>query len=203
MKVLDKTISQLTVPTPFAVGDAHVYLLKGDTLSLVDAGVKTKAAWEALKTQLRQLGYAPNDIEQIILTHHHPDHIGLIEAFPRAERIVAHQNTDAWLRQDEAFLACFEAFFRQLLTACGVPEELMPKTSEERSTLQLTGKGQLTDVLDEGDTLPGHDDWHVIETKGHAQSHLSFCATRWSVYWRRPFALSYFAQSAPGTPCGE
>lgn len=52
----------------------------------------------------------------------------------------------------------------------------MPKTSEERSTLQLTGKGQLTDVLDEGDTLPGHDDWHVIETKGHAQSHLSFCA---------------------------
>lgn len=86
-----QTISQLTVPTPFAVGDAHVYLLKGDTLSLVDAGVKTKAAWEALKTQLRQLGYAPNDIEQIILTHHHPDHIGLIEAFPRAERIVAHQ----------------------------------------------------------------------------------------------------------------
>lgn len=79
MKVLDQTISQITIPTPFAVGDVHVYLIKGDTLSLVDAGVKTKRAWEAVQTQLKELGYFPSDIEQIILTHHHPDHIGLID----------------------------------------------------------------------------------------------------------------------------
>ncbi|MFD1360625.1 MBL fold metallo-hydrolase [Lentibacillus salinarum] len=174
MKVLDKTISQLTIPTPFAVGDVHVYLLKGDTLSLIDAGVKTKEAWEALKTQLNKLGYAPNDVEQIILTHHHPDHIGLIEAFPRAEAIIAHQNVNLWLTQDETFFTQYEQFFQQFFVACGVPEELMPSSHELRGTLQFAGKGQLTDTLDEGDTLPGHDDWQVIETKGHAQSHLSF-----------------------------
>src|SRR5690625_484251 len=103
MKVLDKTISQLTLPTPFAIGDTHTYLLKGDILTLVDAGVKTKEAWEALKSQLKELGYYPNDIEQIILTHHHPDHIGLVEQFPRAEHVVAHKNVDLWLTRNESF----------------------------------------------------------------------------------------------------
>ncbi|WP_010530883.1 MBL fold metallo-hydrolase [Lentibacillus jeotgali] len=174
MKVLDKTIIQMTIPTPFAVGDVHVYLLKSDTLSLIDAGVKTKEGWEALKAQLNELGYTPHDVEQIILTHHHPDHTGLIEGFPRAETIAAHQNVDLWLTRDEAFFDRYEQFFRQLFTVSGVPEELMPSPDELRSTLQFAGKGKLTDTLDEGDTLPGHDDWHVFKTKGHAQSHLSF-----------------------------
>ncbi|TFJ93748.1 MBL fold metallo-hydrolase [Lentibacillus salicampi] len=174
MKVLDKTISQLTIPTPFAVGDTHVYLLKGDKLSLIDAGVKTKEGWEALKTQLNELGYAPNDIEQIILTHHHPDHIGLIEGFPRAQTMAAHRNAAPYLTRDEAFFAHYEQFFQQFFVACGVPGALMPSSGELRGTMHFAGKGQLTDMLDEGDTLPGHDDWHVIETKGHAQSHLSF-----------------------------
>lgn len=174
MKVLDKTISQLTIPTPFAVGDVHVYLLKGDTLSIIDAGVKTNEGWEALKTQLNELGYTPNDIEQIILTHHHPDHIGLIEAFPRAEVIAAHRNAKFYLTRDEAFFAQYEQFFKQFFADCGVPEKLIPSASELRGTLQFAGTGQVTETLDEDDTLPGHGDWQVIETKGHAQSHLSF-----------------------------
>lgn len=174
MNVLDKTISQLTIPTPFAVGDVHVYLLKGDTLSLTDAGVKTKEGWEALKIQLNELGYRPNDVEQIILTHHHPDHTGLIEGFPRAETIAAHENVDLWLRQDAEFFARYEHFFETFLTACGVPVDLMPSTSELQGSIKFTGKGRLTHKLEEGDSLPGHEDWKVIETKGHAQTHLSF-----------------------------
>src|SRR5690625_6240969 len=92
LKILNQTIHQLTLPTPFAVGDVHVYLIKGDMLSLVDAGVKTKEAWESLTHQLKQLGYRPEDIEQLILTHHHPDHIGLIEEFPRLHHISAHKH---------------------------------------------------------------------------------------------------------------
>ncbi|ALX48016.1 MBL fold metallo-hydrolase [Lentibacillus amyloliquefaciens] len=174
MKVLDKTISQLTIPTPFAVGDVHMYLLKGDTLSLVDAGVKTKEGWEALRIQLDELGYKPNDVEQIILTHHHPDHTGLIEFFPRAEAIAAHENVDLWLKHDEAFLARYEQFFETFLKACGVPEQLMPSSSELQGTIEFTGKAQLTHKLEEGNRLPGHEDWRIIETKGHAQTHLSF-----------------------------
>ena len=34
---------------------------------------------------LEKAGYAFNDIEQVILTHHHPDHAGWIDAFDHAE----------------------------------------------------------------------------------------------------------------------
>jgi len=72
MKQLTDTIYQVSIPTPFAVGNVHTYLIKGERLTLIDAGVKTDEAWEAMKYELNELGYHPNDIEQIVLTHHHP-----------------------------------------------------------------------------------------------------------------------------------
>ncbi|PAV29564.1 MBL fold metallo-hydrolase [Virgibacillus profundi] len=174
MKVLDKTVSQITIPTPFAVGDTHVYLIKGDMLSLVDAGVKTKEAWEALQIQLKELGYYPNDIEQIILTHHHPDHTGLIEQFPRAQSLFAHENVDLWLTRDESFFLHYENFFKEYFISCGIPERFHSVLDKLRAPLRFSGEGKLTATIDEGDVLPGHGDWQVIETKGHAQSHVSF-----------------------------
>ncbi|GAB3791573.1 MBL fold metallo-hydrolase [Virgibacillus kimchii] len=168
------TISRITIPTPFAVGDTHMYLLKGDRLSLIDAGVKTEQAWEACKQQLKEHGYGPNDIEQIILTHHHPDHIGLIEQFPRAESMIAHKNVDLWLTRDESFFHRYIQFFKYVFVAGGIPEYLHGFLDHIRSPLQFSGKGKLTSVIEEGDILPGHEEWQVIETKGHAQSHLSF-----------------------------
>src|SRR5699024_12570964 len=92
VKVLDKTVNQITIPTPYAVVDAHVYLLKGDTLSLVATGVKTREAWEALNTQLREIVYYTHDIGHILLTNHHRDHIGVVDEVPRLERCVAHDD---------------------------------------------------------------------------------------------------------------
>lgn len=174
MLTLDKTIEQLTVPTPFAVGDTHVYLLKGDILTLVDAGVKTKEAWEALKSGLRKIGYYPNDIEQIVLTHHHPDHIGLIEQFPRAERLIADSQVDYWITRDEQYLEQYVQFFIGFFTSCGVPDRYLSFIKKLEGSLSFAGKGKLTSTLKNGDFIPGHDHWQVIETKGHAQSHLSF-----------------------------
>lgn len=37
----------IRVPTPFAVGDVIVYLVKGDALTLIDAGPNTKEAARA------------------------------------------------------------------------------------------------------------------------------------------------------------
>ncbi|WP_047979981.1 MBL fold metallo-hydrolase [Ornithinibacillus contaminans] len=174
MIVTNNSIHQLTIPTPFAVGDVHVYLLKGDVLSLVDAGVNTDEAWHALVAQLSKIGYAPHDIEQIILTHHHPDHTGLIERFSRAERISAHENVDVWLTREEAYFLHYEQFFRDFFVLTGVPDQFSDFLENIRSPLRFAGRGKLTSTLKEGDRLPGHEAYQVIETKGHAQSHLSF-----------------------------
>lgn len=174
MKVLHDTINKITIPTPYAVGDVHVYLLKGDVLSLVDAGVKTKEAWIALTVQLKELGYAPNDIEQHILTHHHPDHIGLVGELPRAQSIVGHKYNDPWLTRDKAYFEYYEQFFKDLFKKAGVPDQYKEYADKVAEPLMYSGEGKLTMALDEGDRLPGHPEWQVIETKGHAQSHLSF-----------------------------
>lgn len=174
MKTLQDTIHQITIPTSFAVGDVHVYLLKGDVLSLVDAGVKTKDAWEALTYQLKKIGYTPEDIEQHILTHHHPDHIGLIGEFPRAASIVGHAFNEPWLTKDRTFLQQYISYFKEYFTSWGVPSIYLKQVDTMKDSVFSFGDGELTTIIQEGDVLPGHAEWQVIETKGHAQSHVSF-----------------------------
>ncbi|MFS0672743.1 MBL fold metallo-hydrolase [Ornithinibacillus sp. 179-J 7C1 HS] len=174
MTVAKKTIHQITVPTPFAVGDTHVYLLKGEMLSLVDAGIRTEAAWVALVDQLKDLGYMPNDIEQVVLTHHHPDHTGLIDRFDKVENIIGHKNVEPWLTRDEDYFNHFETFYYEYFNLNGVPSRFREVLKKLRGQLDWAGEGKLTIPIDEGDTLPGHPEFKVVETKGHAQSHLSF-----------------------------
>lgn len=174
MTVNTQSIQQLTIPTPFPVGDVHTYLLKGDTLSLVDAGVKTREAWDVLKTQLKACGYHPRDIEQIILTHHHPDHTGLVDEFPRVRSIIAHGDVDVWLRKDETFFQWYESFFITAFARWGVSGHYLASLDKLRAPLQYAGNEEVTSIIKDGDRLPGHPDFRVIETKGHAQTHLSF-----------------------------
>ncbi|MEN2766058.1 MBL fold metallo-hydrolase [Ornithinibacillus xuwenensis] len=174
MKIEEKLIHQITVPTPFAVGDVHVYVVKGDTLSLIDAGVKTDEAWQALVLQLKNIGYSPQDIEQIILTHHHPDHTGLVDRFDRAERVIAHENVNRWLTRDNEYFTYYEQYFHDFFNLHGVPERFRAFLEKIRTPLKWAGEGELTQTIEEGDSLPGHPEFQVIETKGHAQSHLSF-----------------------------
>ncbi|MER2010644.1 MAG: MBL fold metallo-hydrolase, partial [Psychrobacillus sp.] len=47
-------IHKIIIPTPFAVGDVNAYLIKGDVLTLVDAGPKTEQALVALKNGINE-----------------------------------------------------------------------------------------------------------------------------------------------------
>jgi glyoxylase-like metal-dependent hydrolase (beta-lactamase superfamily II) len=54
------------------------YLVEEDSrLTVVDAGVPT--SWRSLHDALDQLGRSPGDIEAVVLTHAHFDHVGFAE----------------------------------------------------------------------------------------------------------------------------
>lgn len=68
----------LRLPLPFALNHINVYLVdEGDGWTLVDCGLDTpeaRAIWEAVLGS-REFGGRP--VRQIVVTHHHPDHVGL------------------------------------------------------------------------------------------------------------------------------
>ena len=166
-------LHKIILPTPYAVGDVNAFLLKGDALTLFDAGPKTQEAYEALQWGIRSAGYDMKDVEQVVLTHHHPDHAGWVDAFPEAE-ILGHQYVEHWMRQEPDFLEYRNNFYVGELIKQGVPQGYIDRTVEVRGELELFGTRPLTGFLAEGDEVPGHPGLFVYETPGHAQSHLIF-----------------------------
>lgn len=77
------------------VEDAYTnwYLIEdGDRLTIVDAGVRT--SWESLHDALRRLGRRPDQVQALVVTHAHFDHMGFAE---RARRelgvpVYVHEN---------------------------------------------------------------------------------------------------------------
>jgi len=71
-------IYQVRLPLPYALNHVNCYLLRGDDgWTIIDTGLNTsqgRAGWQAA---FDTLGIGPDDIDQIILTHVHPDHYGM------------------------------------------------------------------------------------------------------------------------------
>ena len=76
-------IRRLSIPTPFAVGRVNCWLVEDDPLTLVDCGPNSGDALDELETGLRALGHRIEDLERIVLTHQHFDHVGLVGILAR------------------------------------------------------------------------------------------------------------------------
>jgi glyoxylase-like metal-dependent hydrolase (beta-lactamase superfamily II) len=98
--VTDRTRISQPVPGVYRLGDSTVnfYAIDHDgRLVLVDAGLP--AHYAQLAGLLGELGRRPSDISAVLLTHAHPDHLGL------AARLQAG-GTEIWVHQaDQAALA--------------------------------------------------------------------------------------------------
>ena len=71
-------IHRIAIPTPFAVGRVNVYLIEDSPLTLIDAGPNSGTSFDELERGVEALGHRLEDIELVILTHHHIDHLGLV-----------------------------------------------------------------------------------------------------------------------------
>jgi glyoxylase-like metal-dependent hydrolase (beta-lactamase superfamily II) len=163
----------LTLPTPFAVGDVNVYIIEAEKLTLIDAGVKTEAAWNQFVLQLKELGYTPHDIQQVVITHHHPDHVGLLDYLPQTIPVYGHRYNKPWLEKNEDFLQRHDQFFKDLFVHLGVEGNLMELTTSLKESLAYSCRRALTHFIKENDYISGLPGWTVLETPGHAQSHIA------------------------------
>ena len=77
-------LHQIVLPTPWEVGPVQVYVIDGDPLTLVDTGVRTAEAWSVLEASLERLGRSLDEVQRVLLTHYHADHLGQVETIRRA-----------------------------------------------------------------------------------------------------------------------
>ena len=176
-------IHWLRLPLPMALDHVNCYALDdGDAWTLVDTGMssrRTKAIWQALLA----VALRAKPVQRLIVTHHHPDHIGLAGWF-QAQGVELIIPRTAWLY---ARMLTLDAQ-RQLS-----PEQLLfyhrAGLDPARSAAKATERPfNFCDVVDpmplgftriaEGDTITaGKRRWQVRLGQGHAPDH----ATLWSL----------------------
>lgn len=162
----------LELPTPFPVGPVNVYLAEGDPLTLIDTGPKAPVSRAALEAGLAARGYRVEDIQRIILTHHHVDHIGLAgEIVARSgARLRTHPYNVTWLTDYDAERDRQDPFYLALWVEGGVPPETVALMQTANNTIsRWMDNVPPTGTLAEGDTVTlGGEPWQVFHTPGHA-----------------------------------
>jgi glyoxylase-like metal-dependent hydrolase (beta-lactamase superfamily II) len=174
---LTADIHQFTVPTPWPIGPVNLYLLEGRAgLTLVDTGPDTPEALAALESGLAEIGKRVEDISQVVLTHFHVDHTGLCNRVVQLSgaKVYAHPLTAVIMKKDVAVSAYRADFFKTLYRAMGATEEMAGLAFQQLEEYDKALPPCAVDVeLQEGDVIPGHEEWRVVYTPGHSQDHIS------------------------------
>jgi glyoxylase-like metal-dependent hydrolase (beta-lactamase superfamily II) len=153
-------IHRLAIPTPFAVGRVNVYLIEDDPLTLVDSGPNSGISLDELERQLAAHGRRIEDLELILITHQHIDHIGLVEI------LRARSNADvAAIEQLVPFVEGYreaatadDEFATQTMLRNGIPAEVVQALRAVSSGFRAWGaRADVTRALHDGEGLELRD----------------------------------------------
>jgi glyoxylase-like metal-dependent hydrolase (beta-lactamase superfamily II) len=167
-------IHTLRLPTPFMVGRVNCYLIEGEPLTLIDTGPNSGKALDDLQHQLAERGHSIEDLELVILTHQHIDHIGL------AEIIAARSGADvAVIDVAVNFLENFgedaerdDQFAVELMLSHGISEEVVTALQSVSRSFRAWGSSPtVTRPLHDGEILSlGDRNLEVQHRPGHSPS---------------------------------
>ena len=172
----------LRLPLPMALDHVNTFALdEGDGWTLIDTGIDTpdcRGAWDMLLSG----PLAGRQVRRVLVTHHHPDHVGLAGMFVAGGAELLMPRT-GWLTTR---MLCLDAQDRPshaaltLMRLAGTTTDEVARRAEERpfnmADLVAPLPPTYTRIAD-GDVLRlGGRDWRVRMGEGHAPEH----ATLWS-----------------------
>jgi glyoxylase-like metal-dependent hydrolase (beta-lactamase superfamily II) len=176
--ITDAGIRLMRIPTPFQVGRVNCYLLEDKPLTLVDAGPNSGKALDELEHQVEALGHRIEDIELVIITHQHIDHLGLVAivakrsgaevaALDLVSPFVENFGDDAE-RDDEEAAA--------LMRRHGISEEVVTALRQVTGSFRAWGaKAKVTRPLRDGEVLELRDRRLEVQHRpGHSPSDTVF-----------------------------
>jgi glyoxylase-like metal-dependent hydrolase (beta-lactamase superfamily II) len=196
----DAGIHLLRIPTPFAVGRVNCYLIEDEPLTLVDTGPNSGKALDELERQLAGLGRRIADLELVIVSHQHIDHLGLVEIV--AERSGAEVAAiDAVVRFVANFAADAEdedRFAAGLMLRNGIPEDVViALRSVSRSFRAWGAHVNVTRPLRDGERLRFRD--RALEVQ-HRPGHSASDMLLWDAERRILFAADHLLAHISSNP---
>ncbi len=130
MKSTRTRFHRVELESGYVVGSVNAWLVDGDPFTLVDAGSRLPGAIERLEAACAALGRTVEQIEQLVLTHHHVDHVGLAAevAARSGATVVALEQTAVYLEEYDLQVERDVTFARAALHLHGFPAEIADET---------------------------------------------------------------------------
>ena len=171
-------IHRFAIPTPFAVGRVNCYLIEDKPLTLVDTGPNSGKALDELTARLAERGHALADLELIVVTHQHIDHLGLVEILVEHSRaeVAALGAAARRLGSFEEDAELEDEFAVEVMLRNGIPEDVtVALRSVSRSFRGWGSHVTVTRPLEDGGTLDLRDRrLEVLHRPGHSPSDTVF-----------------------------
>ena len=165
-------VHRIPLPTPFQIGDVNVWLLRGRPLTLVDAGPLMEETEAELERGLAAHGVAVEDLELIVLTHQHDDHVGLAGELQRRSgaELAGTARLAAFLADAGASMDADDAYALALMRRHGVTERtLQTLDGISRAFRRYVASAPVGRILEDGGELvAGGRSWRVHERPGHS-----------------------------------
>jgi glyoxylase-like metal-dependent hydrolase (beta-lactamase superfamily II) len=177
-RAADAGIHCLAIPTPFQVGRVNTYLIEDDPLTLIDSGPNSGTALDELERALAAHGHRVEDLELLVISHQHIDHLGLVSILARRSgaEVAALDLLAPRVEHWQEGMDADDAFAERVMAEHGIPQDVRYALLAVSQSFRAWGAAaQVTRRLTAGSELVLRDrTLRVLHRPGHSPSDTIF-----------------------------